>query len=134
MSINPVQGIGPADEVRFENANPRPSPTVPAAQGAKSAQPSSGNPPKQEVPTSQSVPPSGEMPQDEVEVQRDSAANDEIVIKYMDHSGNVILQVPSSQVLGVTRAIDQDFQREQRLRANTSAVVRSNEGEKAHGH
>jgi len=74
------------------------------------------------------------MPQDEVEVQRDSAANDEIVIKYMDHSGNVILQVPSSQVLGVTRAIDQDFQREQRLRANTSAVVGSTGGEKAHGH
>jgi hypothetical protein len=135
MSINPVQGIGPADATRFDNANSRPAPQTQAGETAKSAQPAAGNPPKQEVRASETAKLSAPLPQDEVEVQRDSTADGEIVIKYLDHSGNVILQVPSSEVLGVTRAIDRDFQREAKLRASVSgtASANANEGGKTHG-
>jgi uncharacterized FlaG/YvyC family protein len=61
------------------------------------------------------------MPTDEVQVQRDSATT-EIVIKYLDGSGNVILQVPSSQVLDVARAIDQGLQQESKDRATTTGA------------
>jgi uncharacterized FlaG/YvyC family protein len=47
------------------------------------------------------------MSQDEVRVQRDSGVNSQIVIKYLDSKGNLILQIPSSQVLGLARAIEQ---------------------------
>jgi len=132
MSINPVQGIGPAAEVMLADANLRRVQAALSISQAISAQPGTGSLPEQSTPQPQAISPAAEMPQDEVEVQRDSEANDEIVIKYMDHTGNLILQVPSSQVLGMVRAIDQDFQREEKVRA--SGTESSSEGGKTHGH
>ena len=132
MSINPVQGMGPAAEETLAEANLRRAQAASSAPAAISAQPGSGRLPEQSAPKPQTISFATEMPQDEVEVQRDSEANDEIVIKYMDQSGNVILQVPSSQVLGMVRAIDQDFQREERVRTNASET--GSEGDKTHGH
>ena len=132
MSINPVQGIGPAAEEVLAEANLRRAQAASSAPAAISAQPGSGSLPEQSTPKPPTVTFATEMAQDEVEVQRDSETNDEIVIKYMDHSGNLILQVPSSQVLGMVRAIDQDFQREERVRTNASET--GSEGDKTHGH
>jgi hypothetical protein len=66
-------------------------------------------------------------------VQRDPETT-EIVIKYLDRSGSVILQVPSSQVLGVAHAIDQDLAQEAKVQASASAAQAQSEGGKVHGH
>jgi hypothetical protein len=130
MSINPAQGIGASEaylaDAGFHRERPSSSP--------KTAQPGSGNLPKQEIRAPQRAPAPIEMPQDEVQVQRDNETNGAIVVKYLDHSGSVILQVPSSQVLGLMRAIDQDFQEAAKARANAGAAQAGNQGEKTHGH
>lgn len=132
MSINPVQGIGPANETRFADANPRPAQRRSSPPEAVGSDP--GTPPKQEVHHPQTATGPIELPQDEVQVQRDSQTNGEIVIRYLNGSGNVILQVPSSQVLGVTRAIDEDFQQEAKAREIAGAAQAGTEGGKTHGH
>jgi hypothetical protein len=48
-----------------------------------------------------------ELPQDEVHVQRDAKNDGRIVIRYLDHSGNLILQIPSEQLLALARAVDE---------------------------
>lgn len=128
MSINPVQGME-ASQVFLVEARARqeqqPSPATKRAQ-----QPDSGNLPKQETRVPENAAASFEMPQDEVQVQRDSETNGVIVIKYLDHSGSVVLQVPSSQVLGMMRAIDQDFAEKAKARSEQA----DNEGVNTHGH
>ncbi len=131
MSINPVQG-SEANQASFAEARAREEQASPAA--GNPAQPDSGNAPKPEVPTPPIVPASLEMPQDEVQVQRDSEINGEIVIKYLDHAGEVVLQVPSSQVLALQRAIGQDFQAAAKARENVSPEPGGSEGEKTYGH
>jgi hypothetical protein len=59
-----------------------------------------------------------EMPQDEVQVQRDS--QNQIVIKYLDGSGKVIFQVPSSQVLALQQAIEQALEDQAQRRSNAN--------------
>ena len=65
-------------------------------------------------------------------MQRDSQADDQIVVRYMDDKGNLILQVPSQQVLSVAHAIGQDLQREQKAR--TEAAAPESHGGKPDGH
>ncbi len=76
-----------------------------------------------------------ELPQDEVEVQRDQAMA-EIVVKYLypERSGSVILQVPSSEALGVAHAIDEYLAQDAKLQASASAIHADSEGGKVHGH
>lgn len=66
-------------------------------------------------------------------MQRDSATNGEIVIRYLDQRGNLILQVPSSEVLGVTRGIDQALEQSKRAQAAESGVTPRSKGGK-NGH
>ena len=115
MSISPVLIIEPAGDAQF--ADDDASQRAYIAAQANPAEPDPGISPKQEPHTTQRFgPATTEIPQDEVQVQRDSATNGEIVIKYLDHSGNVIVQLPSQQMLGVTRAIDKDFLKEVKAR------------------
>jgi uncharacterized FlaG/YvyC family protein len=72
-----------------------------------------------------------ELPQDEVEVQRDMQSGGEIVVRYIDSSGDLILQVPTEQVLEVARAIDQNLEREQTTRA---LGIKGAEKESTRGH
>jgi hypothetical protein len=135
MSINPVQGFGAVSEAQFADVNLRLSPGRPSAAEAENpARPDPGTSPSPEVSVPQNVSVSAELQQDEVQVQRDTDADDEIVIKYVDHSGNLILQVPSSEVLDLARAINQDLQQEARVRANQGGAQAESEGGKAHGH
>lgn len=127
MSINPVQGTE-AIQIPPVEARARQQPPAPAR--ARAQEPDSGNLPKKEIRVPESAAASFEIPQDEVQVQRDSETNGVIVIKYLDHSGSVILQVPSSQVLGMMRAIDQDFAEKGKARSEPA----DNEGANAHGH
>jgi hypothetical protein len=130
MSINPVAGINSV-EPQAQDANPlplRPWPGVtpqPAASATESGtiQEREAQPPKDSAEPRQ-------LPEDEVQVQHDRV-DGEIVIKYLDKSGDVILQVPSSQVVGVTRSIASDFHEEAKVRRHQ---VEAGEGEKSHGH
>jgi hypothetical protein len=133
MSINPVSGIGANGEAHLAEANLRLGPARSSAGEEDSTPPDPGTSPSPEVHNPQNVPLSPQLPQDEVQVQRDSGADNEIVIKYVDHSGNVILQVPSSEVLGLARAISEDLQQEAKARAASSAQT-DGEGGKTHGH
>jgi|HubBroStandDraft_1064217.scaffolds.fasta_scaffold52847_2 hypothetical protein len=134
MSINPVPGIGPASDAQSAEvrAIPQREPAS-ARSGQEVAQPDPGTPPKQEARILPNVSEFQELPQDEVQVLRDQATT-EIVIKYLDRSGSVILQVPSSEVLGVVHAIDQDLAQEAKIRASAAAASTNAEGGKAHGH
>jgi hypothetical protein len=129
MSINPVAGIDAQGTQNTEASNPfRPWPgvTPKPAPGATE----SGNLSDREIQRPQAPSEPQGLPEDEVKVQHDSV-DGEIVIKYLDKAGDVILQVPSSQMVGVTRAIDNDFQEQAKVRRNEVAV---NEGEKDHGY
>jgi len=129
MSIHPVPIIPPATET----AEARDSGRAPSSRPAP-PRPDSGNAPDPEAASSQNNSPLSRMAEDEVEVQRDSQTNGEIVVRYVDHSGNVILQMPSAQVLNVTRAIDQDLEREQEVRAKEQITAESSRGGKSDGH
>ena len=134
MSINPVQGIEAVNEAQLAETNLPPRPSRSSAEEVKtSADPIPGTSPSPEVHGSQNVPASPEVPQDEVQVQRDPGVDDEIVIKYVDHSGDLILQIPSSQVLGVAHAISRDFEQEAKARAANNTQT-DGEGGETHGH
>jgi len=129
MSINPAQGISPTEKAQADAEALRAEQAQPSAP----AIPISGTSPKQEASQARNASPSSELPQDEVQVQRDSGADGAIVIKYVDRFGDLVLQVPSSQVLGVARAIDQELAQEAKARAVADGQT-DNTGGKGHGH
>jgi hypothetical protein len=120
MSINPVPRMTPSA-----------GPEVPQTHGPGQSQSESA--PKRESPSLPRTFASNELPQDEVKVQRDSQTNGEIVIRYIDRSGQVILQVPSEQLLNLSRLIGQDLDREQKARAEANAPPPA-KGESPNGH
>lgn len=68
-----------------------------------------------------------ELPQDVVQVQRES--QHQIVIKYLDDAGKVIFQLPSSQVLALQRAIEKALENQARSRdSNNAAAVGGSQG------
>ncbi|HUA16183.1 MAG TPA: hypothetical protein VMG31_12875 [Verrucomicrobiae bacterium] len=131
MSINPVQSVTSTLAESGAGAS-QPARRAAAAASTK-PQPDPGTSPNRELSTAQRAAPAAEIPQDEVEVQRDSATNGEIVIRYLDQRGNLILQVPSSEVLGVTRGIDQALEQSKRAQAAESGVTPRSKGGK-NGH
>ena len=133
MSINPVPGVGSATDPQSASAGHRAIPSTSAAAQPESAHPNSGSEPKQEVRQPQKAPVPVVEAQDEVQVQRDSTANGEIVIRYLDRSGDVIVQVPSSQMLDVTRAIDANLQQEAKVRTDAGTAPATTQGGKIYG-
>jgi Pentapeptide repeats (8 copies) len=157
MSINPVFILEPTGEAQFADANsrrqqPLPAPGVDLGQTnlgqsnlgqsnlgqsnlgqANLGQPNPGTSPKKEARNPQDASASTELPQDEVQVQRDNGIDGEVVVKYLNPAGDVILQIPTSQVLGIANAIGQDFQKAAQARANADAT-REKEGGETHGH
>lgn len=127
MGINSSPSIAPGNETQWNSSHPSDTP-----QKLTLATTKSGSDPIPEPPSAQRSPSALELPQDEVQVQRDSQADDQIVVRYMDDKGNLILQVPSEQVLSVAHAIGQDLQREQKAR--TEAAASGNHGGKPDGH
>ncbi|HVN18411.1 MAG TPA: hypothetical protein VMU05_06545 [Dongiaceae bacterium] len=132
MSINPATNIATTAEVEAASTKacsgspqeyPAPQPVTP----------NTGARPKQEIPNTSASGQSSEIVIDEVQVQQDSQTDGRIVIRYLDHSGDVILQVPSSQVLGLARAIDQALADLAKSRMPKMAEASGEEGV-AHGH
>jgi hypothetical protein len=121
MSIAPVQSFPPAKNDQSENATVRSDKTVarPAAKPIETepVQSVSVTLPKQEKPVAKSVPSTYTLPEDVVEVHQDPESKGQ-VIQYLDKSKNVVLQVPSSEELGVERGIAQELQEAAKPRAN----------------
>jgi hypothetical protein len=144
MSIGPVQNIGPINEGQSANGNRQAGRSQTTGgqhqEVARSAQPGTGTLPKQEEPSAKAPRPLTELPQDEVQVQRDSQIRDEVVIKYLvTATGSLILQVPSAEVLSVDRGIEQEFQQQAKAResegtAAAAAAASAAKGEEPHGH
>jgi hypothetical protein len=73
-----------------------------------------------EVQAPKNDPPPSQLPEDEVQLQRDSQLQEELIVRYMDKSGNLILQVPSAQTLDFQRAIAAEFDQAQSRASNKS--------------
>jgi hypothetical protein len=129
MSISPVPNFDQEAAASVAEANPRrrPSPTP----EENVVPPDQGTSPKPEARSVQSAAASTELPEDEVQVQRETGG-DEIVVRYMDHAGNLVLQVPSSQVLDLAKAISQDLEKQAQARVDREA--NPGQGEQTHGH
>lgn len=130
MSINPAVAIGPITETQVQDVNVRPKQSQPAAEPEISAQPVLGSPLKQNAAAPSSAVRAAEPLQDEVDVHHDSQTGGDIIIQYKDQSGNLILQLPSSEVLGVARSIYKDFRAE--AKAHETASQTGNEGGNPH--
>jgi len=116
MSINPVQSVEPAGALFAETPPTTATASPSVARGKSTPPPVSGTPSKAELAPSSDTLVLPEMRQDEVQVQRD-ASNGEIVIKYLDGHGDVILQVPSAQVLELAHSITNDLEGAAKLHA-----------------
>lgn len=132
MSIDPVSAIGPSPEPKPQPAAIRRPQPPPEAANPISPRPNVAHVSNRRGPVPSSDSPPAEALQDEVQVQRGRETDGKIVIKYLDHSGNLILQIPSSQVLGLARAIDQALDEQQKSRASDGAS--SAQGAKPNGH
>lgn len=126
MSIGPVQTGFPVGEAAYQKAS-HPQPHSATNTFTRSPQ---GNVPKQESPALKEVSSAPSTPQDEVQLQRDTQLEDELIVRYVDKAGNLILQVPSEQTLNLERSIAAEFQQEKHPAATE---VVSQKGE-SHGH
>jgi hypothetical protein len=131
MRVNPVSFI-PATETAGEQADSRLASIPKQGSGLGETSPEFGTDPKRDAHDPKNEPQPSEIGEDEVQVQRDSESNNEIVIKYVDRAGNLILQVPSSQVLGLARAIEQALAEQSTERENARQAA--SEGGKSRGH
>ncbi|MFZ0735142.1 MAG: hypothetical protein WAM79_22690 [Candidatus Sulfotelmatobacter sp.] len=132
MSIDPVSTVGLSPEAKPQPNDIRHPQSPPDADDPISPRPNVVRVPDQNGAGPSSDSPAPQAAQDEVELQQGSQTDGKIVIRYLDHSGNLILQIPSSQVLGLARAIDQALNEQQKTRASESAS--SAEGAKRNGH
>ena len=132
MSINPVTDVKAGTEAESAEMPVRGVASAASSQSKAQSIPISDVGPKQETPDPSTGTKPPEMPVDEVQVQQDSQTNGRIVIRYLDHAGELILQVPSSQVLGLARAVEQALEQQAKSRAQNEPQVA--EGENAHGH
>ncbi len=99
MNIGPVQHLPGENEVR--NTEPQVRVAQPQQQKSEIA-------PSKEIVRSTNVP---AVEQDVVKLQWDPSAHLR-VYKFVTQSGALILQIPSEQVLGVTRGIQESFEQE----------------------
>ena len=112
MSINPVQQPDPISGARATDGSVRAASTFHSAGSTRPVAPDLGSGPKREIHDQPSTSEASDLSQDEVQVQHDGG-DGQIVIRYLDGSGNLILQIPSSQVLGLARAVDEALRQDQ---------------------
>jgi hypothetical protein len=116
MSINPVPAVGPISEpsagegqLRVDQAQHDPAVEAVRANNP----PDMGTPPKQETSATNETPVAAEFPEDEVQLQQDSEIKSQVIVRYLDKAnGQVVLQVPSYQVLAVDRGIYDEFRKQ----------------------
>ena len=133
MSVSPVQNsvvesVATYSQPADRESQPRPRATDPIP----TFPPDAGNVSKQEAQAPQGSSATSQLPEDEVELQHDSDLENELIVRYVDGSGNLIVQVPSGEMLSVQRGIMQEFQRAQ-ARPSAPAKNAGPEGE-SRGH
>lgn len=126
MSIAPVEGISATRNEQVER--PSLGSGTPQSRPVPSAQTVSGGFSEQESFPAKNVPSTYELPVDVVEVHQDPDIKGQIIIQYLDHTGSLILQVPSTEELSVERGIAQEFQESAKLRAVTTTPNSAGEG------
>ena len=110
MSIN-VSQVSPAAVaeqsagVKAHSPQVQPSPLPATA----APEPGARSVPKQEGQAPSSVVSQADSPPYEVQMQHDAQLENELIFKYVDRAGNLILQVPSAQALSIKRAILDEF-------------------------
>ena len=114
MSMNPVEMISASSEKRSKS--------------------DLGTNSNRELRLSESDPQAAPASRGEVQVQRDSERSDVIVIKYLDRSGNLILQMPSSQVLHLAQAIEKALEQDAQKRTASRVTGSRSEGGSTDGH
>jgi hypothetical protein len=109
MSISPaitfttlLQASTPEPESLGDSRQPHPQ-KAPSLPGSGEISDAEGQAPKDDSASSP-------LPDDEVQLQRDSQLQQEPIVRYMDKTGNLILQVPSAQILDLQRAIAAEFE------------------------
>ena len=115
MSVSPVQSyydIAAASSARTGTPEPQPRRQAPphVDDPPQTFPPGSGYGPKLEVPAQKASAPDSQLPEDEVQLQRDSQLENQLIVRYVDRAGNLILQVPAQQVLNFERAIAAEFE------------------------
>jgi hypothetical protein len=130
MSIAPVNNLEPVTAFQSNEGDARPTPAVrtpektipPASVGGESS-----------PATAPAVYGPSEIAQlgteqDEVQLQRDAEDNNQILVRYVDQkTGDLVLQIPSNQVLSVARGIYEEMQQEARAR-NSAGISGRDEG------
>ncbi len=126
MGINPVPAItseqtqsAPADRLVQTTQ-------APAQTSEQSSAPASGTRSESVTHGPSAASSASELPQDEVQLLRDQQTHGDVVVKYLDRSGNLVLQVPSSQVLGVARSIIQEFAAKSQAQAEEGTASPAN--------
>ena len=133
MNIGSIQSFGPINDATSAIAATR----VPQAQADLSSGSTTEESFQTDSPTSSRQGSSGTAHapaaaefQDEVQVQRDSQIEDQVVIKYLNqNTGALILQVPSPELLNVDRAIHQEIEQQAKLRETPGTGSAGTEGE-----
>jgi hypothetical protein len=137
MSIAPVQSSPPNPSPQSETASVRtqqaPSTTTSETPEQPVVESVSGTLPKANPTVEKVVPTVYVLPEDVVEVHQDPDIKNQVIVQYLDHSKNVVLQVPSNQELGVERGIAQDFQQAAKVRADDSTATSGTGGGTTHG-
>lgn len=131
MSIHPVPTPGTAADPVANDPRVRETARVPSQ---PTSEPDSGKNSRVENPGLEPSMDSPPMQQDEVQVQRVNGASGDIVIRYLDASGNLILQIPSSQLLGLAKAVDQALAEQANRRAGGSEQAQPGQGDAFDGH
>lgn len=138
MSVDPVLSYPPGRATAASDEPPRPrqaqSHSAVANPGVVPLS-NAGTPSTTQKAAVKVTPAATEFPPDEVQLQLDTQIRDQVIIKYTDKAtGEVVLQVPSAQVLDVARGIYDDFQKETKARSAEDSVTIASVGGKPHGH
>jgi len=114
MSIGPVQSYSPVINDAPATAQPDPPPRPQVRPHVETPPltfpPNAGQSPEQQAPVKKAPAPESSLPEDEVQLQRDSDFENQLIVRYVDKTGNLILQVPAQQVLDLERTIAAEFQ------------------------
>jgi uncharacterized FlaG/YvyC family protein len=118
MRIEPVSISDPLADARATNARAlsRQPSSVPAASTGKTPSPTVEKTQTEQIqsaPVPPQTAPLPQFPEDEVKVQFDKTMNDNILIyQFLDkQSGNVVMQLPSTQVLSIVHEIQAELQK-----------------------
>lgn len=117
MRIEPVSVSNPLADVRATNGRVllRQPVSVPAADAGQTSSPALETPTEQvqSAPVPPQTAPLPQFPEDEVQVQFDKTMNDNILIyQFLDkQSGDVVMQLPSTQVLSIVHEIQAELQK-----------------------